>query len=47
MEPCVFRETEDLKTRISEVSKSINRKTINVAQYSVNNFQKYLHKELL
>ena len=47
MERNVFRETKDLKTRISEVSESISRKTLNIAQHSVNNFQKYLNKEPL
>lgn len=47
MERSVFRETEDSKTRINEVGESISRKTPNITQHSVNNFQTYLNKEPL
>ncbi|KAG0741530.1 hypothetical protein G6F29_010666 [Rhizopus arrhizus] len=44
----VFQETEDLKTRISEVSQSVSRKTLhNITQHSVENFQKCFDKEPL
>ncbi|KAG2215958.1 hypothetical protein INT45_010102 [Circinella minor] len=44
----MFEETEDLKTRISEASESISRKSLcNIAQHSINNFEKCLNKEPL
>lgn len=44
----VFQEAEDLKTRISKASESVSRKTLhNIAQHSVENFQKCFDKEPL
>ncbi|CEG76332.1 hypothetical protein RMATCC62417_11241 [Rhizopus microsporus] len=41
----VFQESEDLKTRISEASESVSRKTLyTIAHHSVNNFQNTLIK---
>jgi transposase len=41
----VFQEVKDLKTRISEASESVSRKTLhNITQHSVENFQNALIK---
>lgn len=41
-----FQDTEDLKTRITEVAKSVSRKALHkIVNRSVNNFQKCLNKE--
>jgi transposase len=43
-----FQKTEDLKTRISEASEYISRKTLhNIAQHSVENFRRCFDKESL
>lgn len=44
----IFADTEDLKTRIAEASKSISRKTLhNITQHSVDSFEICLKKEPL
>lgn len=44
----VFKETEDLKTRIAEASSGVSRTTLyNIANHSVNNFEKCFNKEPL
>lgn len=44
----VFQEAEDLKTRITEASENVSKKTLhNIAQHSINNSQKCLNQEPL
>ncbi|GAA5808097.1 hypothetical protein MFLAVUS_001479 [Mucor flavus] len=44
----VFKETEDLKTRIAEASESVSRKTLhNITTHSINYFEKCFNKQPL